>query len=133
VFADLITEPQLARAYKRTAIVSSLIGLAGLAGLAADGYALAGLGLCIGMFVGVVNLRLVQTSVARVAASGHVKPRRPLALHTFVRLAGLTAVAIGMLVFKAPVGVGMLVGMMIFQFTFLANLAKAVFGAGRMS
>lgn len=129
----MITEPQLARAYKKTAIVSTIIGLVGLAGLSADGYALAGLGLCVGMFVGVVNLRLVQASVARIAASGHVRPKRPLAVHTFVRLAGLTAVAIGMLVLKAPIGVGMLVGMMVFQFAFLANVAKAVFGTGRLS
>ncbi|MDA8398680.1 MAG: ATP synthase subunit I [Actinomycetota bacterium] len=133
MFADIISEPQLARAYRKTTITSTIIGVIGLVALVLTRNGIAGIGLCIGLGVGVVNLRLVQASVSRIAASGHEKPKRPLAMHTFARLAVLTAIAIGMLVVEAPLGLGMLIGMMIFQFAFLANLAKAVFGTGRVS
>ena len=133
MLAELVGRTDLARALRRTMLVVLVVGLVGLVGLAFLGQPFAGLGLCVGLAAGILNVRMIGASVTRVAALDHPKPRKPLAANTALRLAFITAVALVLLVVASPVGVGMLIGLICFQFSFLANLAWAVYRRGALS
>lgn len=127
---ELVGQADLVRAIRRAMVCALVLGVAGLLGAVLLSHALVGLGICIGFAAGIVNLRLIGSAVAHVAEQNHAKPARPLAGRTAIRLALVSAVAIGLLIVAAPVGVGMLGGLIVFQFIFLANLAWAVFRQG---
>ena len=86
------------------------------------GYPLAGLGACIGLALGIVNIRLVMSTASRLNASGIAKVKRPMAMNTLSRLALTTVVAIVLLVLNLPLGMGALGGVAVFYFLFVVNL-----------
>ena len=58
---------------RRTVFAALGVGLAALVILSVVGYALAGLGACIGLVLGIVNIRLVMSTASRLNASGATK------------------------------------------------------------
>lgn len=116
----------------RSTIVMSLI----LGGLAFAGALLlntpwGALGIVLGLGAAILNLRAMDRAVAKVEttadAEGNPKAvRKALGSRTAVRLGAITLVVVAMVVIRAPLGIGAVVGLVIFQLAFVANVARVV-------
>jgi hypothetical protein len=122
--------PDLARVSRRTALGALIFGVAGLIGCLAFNAPLTGLGLCIGLFFGLVNFRLIQRSVVKVSAREGDNHKKPLAANTVVRLGFFSACALGLLFLSFGLGLGVMVGLAAFQFFLLLNVASSMFKMG---
>jgi len=90
-------------------------------------------GLVIGLVIAVVNLRFLDAGVAKVQGSGEGSNKvikRMLRTKTAWRLAAITAIAIVLLILVQPLGVGMVIGLVIFQILFVVNVARVAFASG---
>lgn len=115
----------------RRSVFTALIGgVVALVLCVVFGQAMAGIGACIGLGLGIYNFRLVQNSVAKVGASADDNKRRPLALNTMVRLGLITVVVIGLLFVNFDLGFGVLAGIGAFQAILLANVGRSMFAMG---
>jgi hypothetical protein len=123
--ADLfgqISLPEIQRLLRKT--VFSAIGAGAVALIVAGllGHLLFGVGVCIGLALGVVNVRLITQQTAKVSESGTTSPMRAMASLTLVRLGVTTAVIIVLAVLAEQLGFGAIGGVALFYFVFLANL-----------
>ena len=118
---------------RRTIFAALGVGVAALVGLSLGGWPLAGLGACIGLALGIVNIRLVMATASRLNASGTAKIRRPMALNTLSRLALTTVVAIILVVIDLPLGMGVLGGVAVFYFLFVASLIVTLLRQGAVT
>src|ERR1019366_4835279 len=86
--------PELSRLLRRT--IFSAIGLGAVALIVATalGYVLFGLGVCIGLGLGVANIRLVTKQATTAGASQSAHPVRALASQAAFRLSLTTAAII---------------------------------------
>ena len=90
-------------------------------------------GLVLGLGLALLNLRRLDAGVAKVEGSGEGSGKvvkKMLRTNTAARLGIITVIAIGLLLIYAPIGVGMVVGLVIFQIVFVANVARIVFAQG---
>jgi hypothetical protein len=121
---EQLSLPEITRILRRTVFTAIGIGVVAFGVTAAISQVLAGLGICLGLGGGLLNIRLVARSVARVNASGAEKPRRAIAQHTATRLALTTVVVIGLMFASIPLGLGTAGGIALFYFALLANLVR---------
>ncbi|HUY30821.1 MAG TPA: hypothetical protein VMV02_07500 [Acidimicrobiales bacterium] len=122
--------PEITRLLRRTVLGGIAVGVVALGLSALLGHALVGLGACVGLALGVVNIRLVTASVARVNAHPVARPKRVLASQTLARLAATTVVVIGLLVASIQVGFGTAGGIALFYFLLIANLVRSILKHG---
>ncbi|MEI8051278.1 MAG: hypothetical protein WCI12_07565 [Actinomycetes bacterium] len=125
--------PVLQKLLRRTIISAIVVG--GLAVVLSLLLAppLATVGIVLGLGVAILNLRFLDAGVAKVEGTGEGSGkviRRMLRTKTAWRMAVITAVAIGLLLLAAPLGVGMVVGLVVFQILFVINVARVVFAQG---
>lgn len=111
---------------RRTVYATIGVAIVALVVLSLVGYPLAGLGVCIGLSLGLVNVRLVLFTASRLNASGTTNIKRPMALNTLMRLAVTTVVAVGLVVLDLPLGVGVLGGIAVFYLFFVVNLVVSL-------
>src|SRR5579872_6479840 len=121
VFSTL-SVPELSRLARRTALVAALLGALALVVSVVVGYALFGVGACLGLLMALGNFRLIVRSTAKAASSGQEHTRRPLVTSTLGRLGVISAVALLLAWLVRPLGFGVVVGLALFQFTLLANV-----------
>ena len=131
-FADLEL-PALARVLRRTVVTTLIVGALGvlLALLLSAPYAALGIG--IGVAVAIVNLRFLDSGVSKVETRGETNKkvvRRILGTRTATRLAIITAIAIGLLLLNGPLGIGTVIGLVIFQILFVLNVARVIVTTG---
>ncbi len=107
---------------RRTVFAALGTGVVALVVLSLVGYPLAGLGGCIGLALGIVNIRLVMSTASRLNASGTTKIKRPMAMNTLSRLALTTVIAIVLVVVNLPLGMGVLGGVAVFYLLFVVSL-----------
>lgn len=88
------------------------------------------LGLCVGLALGMANFRLIVLSVIRVGKRMSGSKRRPLAMNTLSRLMLMTVVALVLLWFVPPLGLGIVGGLAVFQVILLVNVVRAMLKAG---
>lgn len=124
--------PDVTIVSRRTVLGALLAGVGGLVLCLFFNQPWAGLGLCVGLTLGLLNFRLIQRSVVRVGKRLESNRRRPLALNTLGRMAVLTVVALGLLVVEPPLGFGLLAGLAIFQFLLLLNVTHTMFKMGTL-
>jgi hypothetical protein len=123
----------LAKVLRRT-IVSALIGGGGaiiVALLVSAPWA--ALGIVIGLAMAIVNLRFLDSGVAKVQTTGETSKkavRRALGTKSVSRLAVITVIAIGLLFLKGPLGIGAVIGLVIFQLFFVVNVGRVVVSQG---
>ncbi len=119
---EQFTLPELARVLRRSVLVS--LALATIAFVVAlfVSSPLASLGICLGLGLGILNIRLVTAQTAKVATTSPARPVRALASMTIVRLGVMTAVVIGLAIVSVPLGMGTILGVMIFYLAFIGNL-----------
>jgi len=123
----------LAKVLRRT-IVSSLIGGGGgivIALLLSAPFA--ALGIVIGLGMAIVNLRFLDAGVAKIQTKGEVNRkvlRRAMGTKSVTRLAVITVIAIGLLFLNGPLGIGTVVGLVIFQLFFVLNVGRVLMSQG---
>ena len=119
--------PDVAR---RTVTGALVIGVAALVAAVSFGHPLVGVGAAIGLSLGVLNFRMVGSSVSRASRRSDGRTRRPLAVNTVGRMALITAVTIGLLIVSPQLGFGILAGLAVFQVLLVVNVARSVLKAG---
>jgi hypothetical protein len=123
----------LAKVLRRT-IVSSLIGGGGAIVVALLLSApFAALGIIIGLGMAIVNLRFLDAGVAKVQTKGEVNRkvlRRAMGTKSVTRLAVITVIAIGLLFLNGALGIGTVIGLVIFQLFFVLNVGRVVMSQG---
>jgi hypothetical protein len=125
--------PEISRMLRHTVFVALGAGIVALGVLSLVGLPLAGLGACIGLGLGLVNIRLVMSTASRLNASGLAKIKRPMAMNTLMRLALTTVVAIILVVVNLPLGMGVLGGVAVFYFLFVVNLIVTLLRQGAVT
>jgi len=123
---EQFTLPELTRVLRRTVLAAVLVGIVALVVALLLSHAAFGFGCCIGLGLGLANIRLVTRQTARVSNSGTTKPVRALASLTLVRLGVTTAVVVVLAVVVTSLGLGAVAGIAVFYFLFLANLIGQV-------
>ena len=121
--------PDVAR---RTVTGALVIGVAALVAAVSFGHPLVGVGAAIGLSLGVLNFRMVGSSVSRASRRSDGRTRRPLAVNTVGRMALITAVTIGLLIVSPQLGFGILAGLAVFQVLLVVNVARSVLKAGAL-
>ena len=122
--------PQISRAARRTALSAVAFGVVALAALVLTGYGLAGVGVCLGLALALGNFRFTGLAAAKAVRAERASNRRPLAMNTLGRLAVVTIIAIGLLLLDEQLGFGVLVGLAVFQFILLVNMAVSMLRDG---
>jgi hypothetical protein len=123
----------LAKVLRRT-VVSSLIGGGiGIVVALLVSSPWAALGIGIGLAMAIVNLRFLDAGVAKVQTKGEASRkavRRALGTKSVSRLGVITVIAIGLLFLKGPLGIGAVIGLVIFQVSFVVNVGRVVVSQG---
>ncbi|MHB1988603.1 MAG: hypothetical protein ACYCSF_11575 [Acidimicrobiales bacterium] len=118
--------PELTRVLRRTALWAVAFAVVGLVVSAFLSAAIFGWGLCIGLGLGLLNIRLVTVQTVKVSESKVTKPIRALASLTLARLAVTTAVVVGLAILVTSLGLGAVAGIAAFYGVFLVNLIVGV-------
>ena len=127
---ELFSAQDLVRVSRHTMVTGIIVGIVGLVGAVVLSAPWVGLGIGLGVGIGIVNFRLIVKSVARVGEREGSNHRRPLAANTLTRLGAITVIALGLCFLLLPLGLGVLVGLGIFQFVLLANMARSMVKLG---
>jgi len=123
----------LAKVLRRT-IVSALIGGGGgiiVALLLSAPWA--ALGIVIGLGMAIVNLRFLDAGVAKVQTQGETSKkavRRAMGTKSVTRLAVITVIAIGLMFLNGGLGIGAVIGLVIFQLFFVLNVGRVLMSQG---
>ena len=132
VFAAL--DPEALKALlRRLTVTAMLFGAAGVLVALAFGAPYTALGIAIGVGGGFFNIRYVDRQIAGMdveSGSSTKVVRRMIGTRTTVRLAVITVVAVGVVLLYAPLGIGIVVWLVLFQLAFIVNVIRAMTAQG---
>ncbi len=111
---------------RRSAIVGAVLGAASIVVTAMYGHPMAGVFGCVGIALGALNNRMLQTSVVRFASSPELG-KKQFRRGVMGRLGFITLLAIGVGLLVRPDGLGVFVGLAVFQILMLFGAAVPVF------
>jgi hypothetical protein len=132
MFADLEVGA-LTRVLRPTMLVAILLGAVGAGIALLLSQPLAAVGIVIGVGLAILNLRSLGAGVVKVQINGESDGkviRRLLRGRSFLRLAVLTVIAIGALLISPMLGLGIVVGLVVFQLSFVVNAGRAIMREG---
>ncbi len=120
---------EIAAQSKRIVWPCCILGGIVLVGLALLKQPFAGLGVCIGLGLGMVNARLLQHSVLRrfQSASGQAVKGGAFLASGLVRLGAITCVAVVLALIERPLGIGVVVGLAVYQVLLLGASAIVMY------
>ena len=124
------TLPQLLR---RTTLSAIVVGAVGFVVAILVAPALSALGLVLGVGLAVLNLRYLDRQAAKVELKGEQSTkavRRQLGGKTTGRLAVITLIVLALVWLDAPLGIGIVAGLVLYQIVFVLNVMRAVAGQG---
>ena len=132
MFADLPPDALL-RVVSRTAVGSGIAGAIGAIVALLLGYPLAIVGIAIGIAMGLLGLRDLTRQVTRT--DGDVEPsmkeaRRQMGSRTLLRLLLVTGISMGALFVSPSLGIGIMSGLVLYQFTFVVGALRLVASQG---
>jgi hypothetical protein len=89
----------------------------------------AGVGVCIGLGLGMINARLLQRSVLRrfQSASGQAVKGGAFLASGLFRLGAVTIIAVGLALIERPLGIGTVVGLALYQVLLLGASAIVMY------
>jgi len=123
----------LQRLLRRTVILSLIVGGICVFCALLFGSPLAAVGIVVGLGLAILNLRFLDAGVAKVQGTGEGSGkvlRRMLRTKTAWRLAAITVIAIAALLLSTPLGLGIVVGLVVFQILFVVAVARIIFVQG---
>lgn len=123
----------LPRLLRRTTLSAIIVGFVGFIVAIFVAPPLAALGLVIGVGLAIVNLRFLDRQAARVELQGEQNSkaiRRQLGGKTVGRLAVMTVVILLLVWLDAPLGIGIVAGLVLYQIVFVANVLRVVSNQG---
>lgn len=122
--------PEIAELLRAAVYAAVALGVVALVVLSLVGYPLAGLGAVVGLGLGLANVRLVMSKVAKLNRSGRPRVRKALVSNTAARLGLTTVVVLGLAVADVPLGFGALAGVAAFYLLFVASFLRALLRRG---
>jgi hypothetical protein len=111
---------------RRSVIVASVLGLASIVVLSFEGHPLMGVFACVGLAFGAANNWFLQRSVRSYGANPGL-PKGKFTSRVFLRLGAITLIAVGVALIVRPDGLGIFVGLAVFQIVMLVGSAVPVF------
>jgi hypothetical protein len=127
-------EPNVFKALLRRLTVSAIVlGVGGVVVALLVAPPLAAVGVALGVATGFLNVRAIDHQVSRTDVDPEASRRalrRMVGSRTMLRLAVITTVVLVLVVIEAPLGIGIVVGLVIFQLAFVANVVGAMLAQG---
>ncbi len=127
-------EPSVFRSMLRRLTVTAIaLGAAGVLVALLVAPPLSAVGVALGVAIGFLNVRALDRQVSRVDVDPEASTkalRRAIGSRTILRLGVVTLVALALVVIAAPLGIGIVVGLVLFQLAFLGNVAGAMLAQG---
>ncbi len=123
----------LPRLLRRTTLSAILVGFVGFIVAALLAPPLAALGVALGVALAIVNLRFLDRQAAKVELAGEQTSkavRRQLGSRTTLRLVVVTILILGVVFLNAPLGIGIVAGLVLYQIVFVANVLRVVADKG---
>ena len=125
----------LPRLLRRTTLSAIIVGILGFLVAVFVAPPLSALGVVIGVGLAIVNLRYLDKQAARVELKGEQSTkavRRQLGGRTTARLAIVTVIVLGVVFLNAPLGIGIVAGLVLYQIVFVINVMRVVASQGGM-
>jgi len=123
----------LPRLLRRTILSAIIVGFVGFVVALFVAPPLAALGVVIGVALAIVNLRFLDRQAARVELQGEQSTkavRRQLGGRTMGRLAVMTVIVLALVWLDAPLGIGIVAGLVLYQIVFVFNVMRVVANQG---
>jgi hypothetical protein len=117
---------------RRSVVLGAILGGVATVVLSIEGHPLMGLFGLVGLFLGALNNRMLQKSVLRYAAS-ETMGKKQFRRGVMARLALVTLLALAVGLLLRPDGLGVFVGLAVFQVLMLIGAAAPVFRSLRPS
>ncbi len=120
------TLPELTRVVRRTVLAALVVAIAAFVVCVFVSQLAFGFGICVGLALGLGNIRLVTLQTAKVSSSKLSKPIRALASLTLLRLAVTTAIVVLLATVVTSLGLGAVAGIAVFYFLFIVSLISGI-------
>jgi len=123
----------LAKVLRRTVVSAIIVGIGAIIIALLLSQPWGALGIFIGLGLDILNLRFLDAGVAKVQTKGETDRkvlRRAMGTKSVTRLAVITAICIGLLFLNGPLGIGSVIGLVIFQILFVVNVGRVVMSSG---
>jgi hypothetical protein len=123
----------LPRLLRRTTLSAIIVGFLGFIVAIILAPPLAALGVVLGVGMAIMNLRFLDGQAAKVELRGEQSTkvvRRQLGSKTTIRLAIMTVIVLIVVVLNAPLGIGIVSGLVLYQIVFVANVLRIVTNQG---
>lgn len=123
----------LPRLLRRTTLSAIVVGFLGFIVALLIAPPLSALGVVLGVGLAILNLRYLDRQAARVELKGEQNAkavRRQLGGKTTGRLAIMTVIVLAVVWLNAPLGIGIVSGLVLYQIVFVINVMRVVADQG---
>ena len=123
----------LQRLLRRTTLSAIAVGVLGFVAALVVAPPLAALGVALGVGLAILNLRFLDAQAAKVELRGEQSSRavrRQLGGKTTGRLVAVTAAVLLLVWLNAPLGIGIVSGLVLYQIVFVVNVLRVVASQG---
>ena len=123
----------LPRLLRRTTLSAIIVGVVGFVVAIFVAPPLAALGVVLGVGMAIMNLRFLDSQAVKVELRGEQDSkaiRRQLGRKTTTRLVVMTVVVLVAVFLNAPLGIGIVSGLVLYQLVFVVNVLRVVTGQG---
>ncbi len=123
----------LPRLLRRTTLSAIIVGVLGFAVALLFAPPLAAVGVVVGVGMAIVNLRFLDSQSVKVELRGEQSAkavRRQLGRKTTTRLLLMTVVVVAAVFLSAPLGIGIVSGLVLYQLVFVINVMRVVTSQG---
>jgi hypothetical protein len=125
----------LTKVLRRTILSALIVGAVAVVLIAVLGSLWGALGLIIGLGLAIVNLRFLDSGIAKLKPEGDISVsnkvlRRAMGTKSVTRLGIITVICIGLLLINGALGIGAVAGLVIFQLLFVVNVGRIVMSQG---
>lgn len=125
----------LPRLLRRTTLSAIAVGLVGFVVAILVAPPLAALGVVLGLGLAILNLRFLDHQAAQVELRGEQSAkamRRQLGGKTTGRLLVMTVIVVAFVWLNAPLGIGIVSGLVLYQIVFVMNVLRVMANQGGM-
>jgi hypothetical protein len=123
----------LVKVLRRTTVSSLIVGGGAIIVALFVSSPLAAVGIVFGLGMAILNLRFLDAGVAKVQTKGETNKkvlRRAMGTKSVTRLGIITVIAIGLLFLDGALGIGTVIGLVIFQVLFVLNVGRVLVSQG---